>query len=98
MSNKLPAHFDLGGLLEDRKYDGGTKIIIRGTMRAPIVNGEVTMEPCWVAEIYARANMRVPIIQIVDSEAAGLFAQMAMLAKEGDIKISQDDDERSPAN
>lgn len=91
--NKLPAHFDLGALLEDRMYDGGVKIIIRGTMRAPVHDGQVTLEPCWIAEVYARANMRVPLIQIVDAEAAGLFAQLAMLSKEGDVKISQDADE-----
>jgi hypothetical protein len=91
--SKLPVTLDLGKLLEDNRNTGGTKIIIKGGMRAPVVDGEVTLEACWVAEIYIRANMRVPLIQIVDTEVAGLFAQMAMLAGAGEVKVTRDDDD-----
>lgn len=90
---KLPATLDLGKLLEDNAYAGGTKMLFRRTMRAPIVNGEVTLEPCWIAEVFTRPNMRRPLIQIVDAEVAGLFAQLAMLSKEGEVTISIGDDE-----
>jgi len=89
----LPATLDLGKLLEDNAYAGGTKVLIRRTMRAPIVNGEITMEPCWIAEVFTRPSMRRPLIRIVDAEVAGLFAQMAMLAKEGEVKITLDDED-----
>lgn len=89
----LPATLDLGKLLEDNAYAGGTKILIRRTMRAPIVNGEVTFEPCWIAEVFTRPSMRRPLIRIVDAEVAGLFAQMAMLSKEGEVKVTLDEDD-----
>lgn len=88
----LPATLDLGKLLEDNAYAGGTKIVIKRGMRAPIENGEVTLEPCWVAEVFMRPSMRRPLIRIVDEDAAGLFAQLAMLAKEGEVKVTLDDD------
>jgi hypothetical protein len=76
----LPEEIDLKGSLE-----AGTdwRIEVTRGMRAPIVNGEVTLVPCWRADCSVRTDKRWNfLVTIIDETIAGLFKQLAALGEE----------------
>lgn len=73
--------------------EAGTELRVefRRGMRAPIVNGEITLQGCWRANCYTKPDKRwLFLVTIVDDTIQGLFAQLSALASEGAVKITKD--------
>lgn len=81
----LPDEIDIQGILE---ADVGFRVEFSKGMRAPVVNGEVTLQMCWRADCYTKVNARWQhLITIVDDTPAGLFAQLGALSTEGKVRV-----------
>ena len=86
MGKALPAELDIQGILE---ADSGFRVELSKGMRAPIVNGEVTLQVCCRADCYTRVNKRWQhLITLVDDDFKGVLTQLAMLSTEGKVAIA----------
>jgi hypothetical protein len=87
MSRSLPDQIDLQGVLES---DTGLRIEVSRGMRAPIINGQPRLKPCWRADCFTKPGKRwVFLVTFVDDTLPGLLGQFAALSKEGAVPVVQ---------
>lgn len=87
MSKALPEELDVRGIIE---ADSGLRIEFQRGMRAPIVDGQPTLKPCFRADCYVKPNTRwVHLVTLVDDTVDGLFHQFTMLSREGAVRINR---------
>jgi hypothetical protein len=68
---------DLGAQLEAQRWNGGVRIVVQGAMRAPIRNGEVTMEASWRADVFYLPQLRRAAFTLVAESPAQLLRDLA---------------------
>lgn len=71
--------------LEQRRWDGGVRVVIQGSMRAPVRDGSVTLEAGWRADVFVNAKQRKPDFVLVAETPQQLFTDLAALVS-GEIK------------
>jgi len=73
------------GVLES---DTGLRIEVSRGIRAPIVNGQPTLQSCWRADCFTKPGKRwVFLVTFVDDTLPGLFGQFAALSTEGVVQV-----------
>jgi hypothetical protein len=68
---------DLGAQLDAQRWDKGVRIVVQGAMRAPIRNGQVTMEASWRADVFYPPQMRRAAFTLVADSPAQLLRDLA---------------------
>lgn len=96
MREVLPDELNLTGLLDDREWDGGVKLIVQGAMTTKIADGSIDLNPAWQCLIFARANQRVPLVRLMGDSPKELFEQLAMLAEAGEVEITRTGQDVAP--
>lgn len=85
MSKALPDEIDIQGILE---ADVGFRVEISKGMRAPVVDGQVTLQMCWRGDCYTKANTRwLHLVTLIDDTPRGLLEQLAALSSDGPVRI-----------
>jgi hypothetical protein len=88
----LPATVNVQAAIEGN----GLRVEVTQGMRAPVVEGQVTLKTCWRADLFHQPDRTdrltqrpkwTPLITVVDDTPAGLFQQLASLAIEGEVRI-----------
>ena len=74
--NMRAAVHELAEQLETRRWQGGVRVVVQGAMRAPIANGNVSLEASWRADVYYD-NPRTPAFTLVAETPASLLRDLA---------------------
>ena len=78
---------DLGALFDAHRWDGRLRITIQGAVRAPIVNGEVTLDAgSWRADIHV--GRKQAVLPIIGDSPADVLRQLADLAEAGEVSFT----------
>lgn len=68
---------DLPNQLEAHRWNGGVRIVVSGAMRAPVRNGNVTLEASWRADVYYVPRTRKPAFTLVAETPEQLLRDLA---------------------
>lgn len=68
---------DLSAQLEAHRWDSGVRFVVQGAMRAPITNGQVSLEASWRADIYYDSKARRPDFTLVAESPEQLLRDLA---------------------
>lgn len=91
MSEQLDSARDLPSILNAQRWAGGVRIVVQGAMRAPIRDGQVSLETSWRADVFYSPKQRKPSFSLVADTAPQLLQDLSALAA-GELHMGQSDD------
>jgi hypothetical protein len=78
----LAAVGELAAQAEAREWDGGIRIVLQGSMRAPITNGQVSLEAGWRVDVFYDSRARRPAFVLVNETPEGALRDLAAIIEE----------------
>ena len=78
----LAAVNELAAQAREREWDGGIRIVLQGSMRAPITNGQVSLEAGWRVDVFYDSRSRRPAFVLVNDTPEGALRDLAAIIEE----------------
>lgn len=88
----IAAAGELAAQVEKQQWDGGVKIVLQGSMRAPIANGQVTLEAGWRADVFYGIVSRRPAFVLVSDTPQGVLRDLAAMIEEQQSTLGEPKD------